>query len=284
MLQILPSALRINLTCSESLENVSDNPFIFLRFFRQEVVTGKRTALSRSTPLTVSLTKLLDIVSNFMIESPGVNLKSNIFNVTTWMNLSNETWALILKSEKSWIHHYQNSAWYKFNMTSYVGIDYLVRSKRLFQLLESVIDLVSGGDIWQKLRNMYEISKLKPLLTLVENMPNLVITAADTFASSERLDDFIQKFLLGLVHPCNIDRYLIPPSYLRKKGLLTSIKNFCQKILMSDEQLTWINLLPLNGKYNVIFDRVEIHRKNGFAKVSKNLVRYRSENFVRLLK
>ncbi|KAG5315958.1 ABCAD protein, partial [Acromyrmex insinuator] len=215
-----------------------------------EVVTGKRTALSRSTPLTVSLTKLLDIVSNFMTESPGVNLKSNIFNVTTWMNLSNETWALILKSEKSWIHHYQNSAWYKFNMTSHVGTDYLVRSRRLFQLLESVIDLASGGDIWQKLRNVYEISKLKPLLTLVEDMPNLLITATDTFASSERLDDFIQKFLLGLVHPCNIDRYLIPPSYIRKRGLLTSIKNFCQKILLSDEQLTWINLLPLNGKYN----------------------------------
>ncbi|XP_018348552.1 PREDICTED: uncharacterized protein LOC108752306 [Trachymyrmex septentrionalis] len=215
-----------------------------------EVVTGKKTVLSRSTPLTVSLTKLLDIVSNFMTESPGVSLRSNIFNVTTWMNLSNETWALILKSEKSWIHHYQNSAWYKFNMTSHVGTDYLVRSRRLFQLLESVIDLASGGDIWQKLRIVHETSKLNPLLTLVEDMPNLLITAADTFASSERLDDFIQKILLGLVHPCNIDRYLIQPSYIRKRGLLTNIKNFCQKILMNDEQLTSINLLPLNGKYN----------------------------------
>ncbi|XP_011684588.1 PREDICTED: uncharacterized protein LOC105447955 isoform X2 [Wasmannia auropunctata] len=216
-----------------------------------EIVTGRRTALSKSTPLTMSLTRLLDIVTNFTVASPGVSLRSNIFNVTTWANLPNETWALILRSEKSWIHQYRNSAWYRFNVTdSHVGADYLVGARKLFQLLESAINLVSGGDIWQKLRVMHETSKLKPLLTLAEDMPNLLITAADTFVSSERLDDFIQKLLLGLVHPCDIDRYLIPPSYMRKRGLLASITNFCQKIIMSDERLTWTDLLPYNGKYN----------------------------------
>lgn len=205
----------------------------------------------------MSLTKLLDIVSNFTAASPGVNLQSNIFNMTTWRNLSNETWTLILKSEKSWIHH-RNSAWYRFNITSR-GTDYLVGTRRLFQLLESVVDLTSGGDIWQKLRVIYETSKLKPLLTLAEDMPNLVVTAADTFVSSERLDDFIYKFLLGQVHLCDIDRYLIPPSYMRKKGLLTSITNFCQKVVMIGEQLTWTDLLPFNGKYNVMSEHV-IHR------------------------
>lgn len=184
-----------------------------------------------------------------------MSLRSNIFNVTTWGHLSNETWALILKSEKSWIHQYRNSAWYKFNVTSR-GTDYLVGARRLFQLLESMVDLASGGDIWQKLRVMHETSKLKPLLTLTEDMPNLIITAVDTFVSSERLDDFLQKLPLGQVHPCDVDRYLIPPSYMRKKGLLASITNFCQKIVRSDEKLTWTDLLPSNGKYNVMSDRV----------------------------
>lgn len=237
---------------SESLQNVSNNPVTFLHSFLQDVVTGRKTAFSRLTPLTKSLTTLLDIVSNFTAASPGVSLRSNIFNVTTWKNLSNETWALILRSEKSWIHQYQNFLWYK--VTSYNYTDYLIESRRLFQLLEPVVDLMSGGDIWQKLRVMYEISKLKPLLALAEDIPNLLITAADTFVSSERLDDFIQKLLLGQVHPCDIDRYLILPNYMRKKGLLASITNFCQKIVMSDEQLIWTDLLPFNDKYNVIID------------------------------
>ncbi|XP_011868082.1 PREDICTED: uncharacterized protein LOC105562133 isoform X2 [Vollenhovia emeryi] len=216
-------------------------------------VTNRTNTLSRTTPLTMSLTKLLDVVSTFHHRTisaalPEVSLTSNIFNTTTLRGLSNETWALILKSEKSWIR--RSSAWYRSNMTSHGGTDYLVGVRRLFQLIESVVDLVSGGDVWQKLRVMYETSKLKPLLTLAEDMPNLFITAADTFVSSERLDDFIQKLLFGQVHPCDIDRYLIPPSYMRKRGLLASITNFCQKIVMSDEQLKWTDLLPYNGKYN----------------------------------
>lgn len=199
----------------------------------------------------MSLIKLLDDVSNFTAALPGVSLKSNIFNVTTWQNLSNETWTLIIKSEKSWIHNNQNSSWYRFNVTS----SYLVDSSGLLQLLESVIDLVSGGDIWQKLRVIHETSKLKPLLTLVEDMPNLLITAVDTFVSSERLNNFMHKLFLGQVHPCNVDRYLIPPSYMRKKGLLSSIANFCQEIIMNDKHLTWKYQLPFEGKYNVMSDR-----------------------------
>ncbi|XP_029170086.1 LOW QUALITY PROTEIN: uncharacterized protein LOC114939826 [Nylanderia fulva] len=211
-----------------------------------DVVTGRKTTFSTSTPLAMSLIKLLDDVSNFTAALPGVSLKSNIFNATTWKNLSNETWALILKSEKSWIHNNQNSSLYRFRVNS----SFFVDSSRLFQLLESVIDLTSGGDTWQKLRVMHETSKFKPLLTLVEDTPNLLITAVDTFVSSERLDDFIHKLILGQVHPCNVDRYLIPPNYMRKKGLLSSISNFCQKILMSDSHLIWTDLLPYEGKYN----------------------------------
>ncbi|XP_050450054.1 uncharacterized protein LOC126850786 isoform X1 [Cataglyphis hispanica] len=218
-----------------------------------DIVTGRATTFTRSTPLTMSLIKLLDDVSNFTAALPGVSLKSNIFNVTTWQNLSNETWTLIIKSEKSWIHN-QNSSWYRFNVTS----SYLVDSSGLLQLLESVIDLASGGDIWQKLRVIHETSKLKPLLTLVEDMPNLLITAIDTFVSSERLDDFMHKLFLGQVHPCDVDRYLIPPSYIKKKGLLSSIANFCQKIVMNDKHLTWKDQLPSVGKYSDSYITSEI--------------------------
>ncbi|KAL0111880.1 hypothetical protein PUN28_013230 [Cardiocondyla obscurior] len=222
-----------------------------------DLVTGRTMTLSKSIPLAMSLTTLLDIVSNFSAASPGVSLGSNIFNVTTWGSLSNDTWTLISKSETSWIHHYRNSAWYRFNVTSY-RTDYLVGARRLFQLLESVIDLTSGGDIWQKLRVMYDNSQLKSLLTLAEDMPNIAITAVDTFVSSERLDDYIQKFFLGQVHPCDIDRYLIPPSYVKKRGLLASITNFCQKIVTSDKQVTWMDLLPYVGKYNDSYSRSDL--------------------------
>lgn len=220
----------------------------------QNVVTGRTTAFVKSAPLTMSLSKLLDTVWNLTNTSPGLSLKSHIFNVTTWQSLSNDTWALILKSEKSWIHEYQNSSWYRFNVTLH-GTDYRVDAGRLFQLLESVVELASGGDIWQKLRVMHESSKMKPLLNLVEDMPSILITAVETFVSSERLDDFLQKLILGQLNPCDVDRYLIPPSYMRRKSILSSITNFCQKIVMSDKRLTWTDILPFEEKYNVMSDR-----------------------------
>lgn len=131
---------------------------------------------------------------------------------------------------------------------------YQVDAGKLFQLLESVIELASGGDIWQKVRIVYDSSRMKPLLNLVEDMPSILITAVETFVSSERIDDFLQKLSLGQLNPCDIDRYLIPPSYMRRKGILSSITNFCQKIVMSNRPLTWTDLLPFNEKYNVMSD------------------------------
>lgn len=202
----------------------------------------------------MSLSRLLNTVWNLTRTSPELSLKSNIFNVTTWQNLSNETWDLILKAEKSWIHEHKFSSWYRFNVTLH-GTNYLVEIGKLFQLLESVVELGSGGDVWQKLRVMYESSKMKPLLNLVEDMPSLLITAIETFVSSERLDDFINKLIHGQLHPCDVDRYLIPPSYMRRKGLLSSITNYCQKIVMSNKSLTWTDILPFDEKYNVMSDR-----------------------------
>lgn len=198
----------------------------------------------------MSLTRLLDVVSNLTTTLSELRFKSNVLNVTTWKNLSNETWTLILRSEIFWIHEYQHSIWRTFNITE--NADRLVKPIGVFRLFDFVANLASGGDIWQKLRTIHEGSRMKPMLTLVEDMPNLFITAINTFVSSEQLDDFIQKLFVGQLHPCDIDRYLISPSFIRKKSLLSSITNFCQKIVMSDKDLTWTDILSIDGKLNVI--------------------------------
>lgn len=187
--------------------------------------------------------ELIDVALNLTSASPGMTLKSNVLDATTWQSLSNETWILIMRSEKSVIDHYlKRSENLHFDTN-----DIILDSSRLFHLLDFAADLASGGDTWQKLRVMYEASKVKPLLTLLEDMPNLLITAVDTFASSERLDDFVEKLFHGQLQMCDIDRYLIPPSYMRRRGLLYSITNFCQNA----RHVTWSDLLAFDGKYNV---------------------------------
>jgi len=198
--------------------------------------------------------KLLDAVLNLTSTSPDVTLKSNILDATTWQNLSNETWFLITKSEK---HIIENYIKYIRLLHPHLDTNKLILDlSRLFHLLDFVADLGSGGDVWQKLRVMYETSRLKPLLTLLEDMPNLLITAVDTFVSSERLEDFVQKLFHGQLEICDIDHYLIPPNYMRKRGLLYSITNFCQKVVMSKRSVTWSDLLAFDERRNVMFERV----------------------------
>jgi hypothetical protein len=200
----------------------------------------------------MSSVKLLNAVLNLTSTSPDMTLKSNVLNATTWQNLSNETWLLITKSEKCIIDDY-----IKHLMYPHLDMNKLILNlSRLFHLLDFVADVGSGGDIWQKLRVIYEASRVKPLLTLLEDMPNLLITAVDTFVSSERLDDFVQKFFHGQLQICDIDHYLIPPNYMRKRGLLYSITNFCQKIVMSRRRVTLSDLLAFDERYNVTFERV----------------------------
>jgi len=202
----------------------------------------------------MSSIKLLDVVLNLTSTSPDMTFKSNILNATTWQNLSNETWLLIAKSEKHIIEDYKHLVYPHPNTDKFI-----LDLSRLFHLLDFVADVGSGGDIWQKLRVMYEASRIKSLLTLLEDMPNLLITAVDTFVSSERLDDFVQKFFHGQLQICDIDHYLIPPNYIRKRGLLYSITNFCQKIVMSRNHVTWSDLFAFDERYNVMFERVFIN-------------------------
>lgn len=216
---------------------------------QQSFVTGQTTTMSKSTHLSASVTKLLDTALRFHAEQKSdYVINSKIFNATTWRNLSNDTWSVI---GQAWIERYIKFAKNE-NPTKLNGsTDSLTKLAREYQLLDATIELLVGGDIWQKLRILYENSRVKPILTLIEDLPNLIVTVVDTFVKSERLNDFVEKLSFGKLHPCDIDKYLIVPSFVRKKVLLSSITNFCQKIVLADRRLTLIDILPLDVKYEV---------------------------------
>ncbi|KAK2584735.1 hypothetical protein KPH14_007066 [Odynerus spinipes] len=201
-----------------------------------EAIADRRIATLKSTPLSSSLTKFLKAIDKTLIFN-GITVKSNIFNMTTWKHLSNETRTMLRKAEVFWIYEsleYKRPD--KFETDPWLMQLYpYVKITRSVQLLNFLTDVLSGGDIWQKLRTAYENSRIKPLLTLIEDMPNIVFTGIDTFLTSERWNDFAEKFIAGQVNLCDIDRYLIPPSFVKKMGLFSSIGNFCQKIIMNRE-------------------------------------------------
>lgn len=214
-------------------------------------MTGE-TTLSKLTSLSSSVTKLLDTVFTLQGgQEAALVIKSRIFNGTTWRNLSNETWSVIGRAGETWI---RKSARFveSENQTRLNGAeDPFAKLARAYQLLDASVELLAGGDIWQKLRTIYESSRVRPVLTLIEDLPNLAVAGVDTFVKSERLNDFAEKLSLGKVHPCDIDKYLIVPSFVRRKVLLSSVTNFCQKIVLNERRLTLIDILPLDVKFEV---------------------------------
>lgn len=238
-----------------NLRKISDSVFVALNTnvnFSQSAVTG-RTTLPKLTSLSSSVTKLLDTALNLQAgREPALVIKSRIFNGTTWRNLSNETWSVIGRAGKTWIRKSTSFVENRGNQTRLNGAtDPFTKLARAYQLLDASVELLAGGDIWQKVRAVYENSRVKPILTLIEDLPNLAVTVVDTFVKSERLNDFGEKLSFGKVHPCDIDKYLIVPSFVRKKVLLSSITNFCQKIVLNERRLTLIDILPLDVKFEV---------------------------------
>ncbi|KAG7198455.1 hypothetical protein KM043_005838 [Ampulex compressa] len=218
-----------------------------------DILLRRSYTLSNPTTLSSSLSTLLDSVLNLTSRVPDVSLSSNIFNATTWSDLSNETWSLIRLSEQSWIHEIvslvSSARRSPRNANEATHLDLYTQSVRLYHLIDVAMELLLGGDVWQKLRTIYESSRVKPLLNLIEDTPNLAVTVAETFLTSERVNDYIEKLLLGSLHPCDIDRYLIPPNYMRKKSLLSSITNFCQKLVHSERPLDILDVLPLDARF-----------------------------------
>ncbi|KZC04437.1 ATP-binding cassette sub-family A member 13 [Dufourea novaeangliae] len=239
-------------------EVCSFDPYQLLKTVTSEeysrLLTGPAPTVIELKPLSASLSKLIDSALNLTTEMPDLSIKSNIFNSTTWRNLSNETLSEIRGIGQAWVRRYsmdaRNADLGQSKLGKIIGApDAFARLVRFCQLLDATVNLMAGGDIWQKLRVIYENSKVKPVLTLVEDTPNIAVSVVDTFVKSDRLNDFVEKLAFGKAHPCDIDKYLIVPGFVRKKVLLSSITKFCQKIVLAENQLTLVDILPLDAKY-----------------------------------
>lgn len=222
------------------------------------------STLSKFTPLSSSITKLLDAALNLQASQPNIVLMSGVFNSTTWRNLSYDTKSVIREAGKSWMRKFATD----MNTGNYTKLNALIgtpdsftKVARMYQLVDATVELLAGGDFWQTLRTIYENARMRFILTLIEDLPSLVVSGVDTFVKSERLNDFVEKLSLGKVHPCDIDKYLIVPSFVRRRVLLSSVTNFCQRIVLTDKQLTLIDLLPLDAKYEVQHQTVELLRR-----------------------
>lgn len=244
----------------------------FLTFFDfikniilQVVANGHTDVLKRVTPLSKSVSLLLNEIIKLRSQNPKIIFKSNIFNATTWRDIPIDglTWRSINRTELSWVNKFvseyfpndsfmgqmyrfvyiQKITLFQFKLTFIIFFFFLYRVP---QVLLSVLKLLSGGDIWQKLEIIYKDSKIKPLLTIVEDLPNLVITVVDTFVNSERLNDFAELLFAGKVNLCDIDKYLIPSKFVKKKKILTSITNVCEKFVNGAEKLEAEDFLPLD--------------------------------------
>ncbi|XP_076284763.1 lipid droplet defective isoform X2 [Lasioglossum baleicum] len=236
----------------------SFDPYQLLRSVTSEqyymALTVRRSSLTKLTPLNTSLGKLAEAMLSLLSNVPHLKLQSNIFDQKTWTSLSNDTVSKIRSVGRSWVHWYateaKNSKPGQSKLDRFFQTeDTFVKITRVYQLLDASVDLMIGGDVWQKLRYLYEGSKVKPVLTLIEDTPNIVVSIVDTFLKSDRLDQFLEKLAKGKAHPCDLDKYLIVPGFVRKKVLLSSIANFCEKLVFSEKQLTWLDVLPLDAKY-----------------------------------
>ncbi|XP_078047717.1 lipid droplet defective isoform X2 [Augochlora pura] len=217
-------------------------------------LTVRRSSLTKLTPLNASLGKLVKAMSTLLSTVPDLEVYSSILDTNTWLNMSNDTVTEIRNVGRSWVHWFVQDA--KNAKTGQSKVDQFFQTENTFgkligayQLMDASIDLMAGGDAWQKLRNHYESSKIKPLLTLIEDTPNIVVSVVDTFLKSDRLDQFLEKLATGKAHPCDLDKYLIVPGFVRKKVLLSSIANFCEKIVFAEKQLTIVDWLPYDAKY-----------------------------------
>ncbi|KAH0550173.1 hypothetical protein KQX54_017854 [Cotesia glomerata] len=246
---------------SELLKQATSEDFV-------DLINGKNASLIKMKPLVKSVARFLDawVKLEEKNKHKKINFVSNIFNATTWKELPNETHALIHEAEKSWIHKAVaelEPLEYEFSsdtptrsdivqMQSFFRKHPMHTAMQVMQVSEVWLDVINGGDIWQKLRITFEHSRVKFILNLMEDTPNLMITIIDTFLNSERLNDFMDKFLNGTINACDIDKYLIPSGYIRKKGIISSITNFCNKIINSNDSLNVKDFKPLRVALNVI--------------------------------
>nr|XP_031839600.1 uncharacterized protein LOC116430078 isoform X2 [Nomia melanderi] len=226
-------------------EVCSFDPYQLLRSVTSEeyyiALTNRKSNAPTITPLSASLVKLIDVVLNLTSEVPDLTVKSNVLDPTTWVGLSNDTLAEIREIGRSWPRRHatdaKNAGPGQSGLEKMFGApDAFDKFVRVYQLLDATVDLMTGGDVWQKLRNIYEHSKMKTVLSLIEDTPNIVLSVVDTllFDASGKLYRFLELIELGKAHPCDVDQYLTIPDFARKKVRLSSIANFCENFVRTD--------------------------------------------------
>ncbi|XP_043289977.1 uncharacterized protein ldd isoform X2 [Venturia canescens] len=196
-------------------------------------------------PLSKTLTKFINALENRRTSSgKRIQLVSNVLNSTTWLSLAED----IRDAEKSWAHKLATTYSRKdgsFQVGRAISSDALLTLMQAQEIAAFLFDIFAGGDVWSKMKINHETPRSKAVYSLIEDTPNLVVTFIDTFANSERLNDFFKRFLQGSVNGCDIDKYLIPPGYIRRKGYLSSIGNFCQKFIYDNASVSYDDLLPI---------------------------------------
>lgn len=214
-----------------------------------ELIAGRVKTLKNSKPLTQSFAEFLNAWKKIIDISGNLKFKSNIVNATILLELPNETQEVIHESKEIIIRKFiqeLNPIDHEFIYHSRSEIDVakirgqlrdhpLTAAWRLAKIGQIWIDIATNEDPWQALRvKTSDNWKLQALLNLIEDTPNLFISTIDTFLNSERLTDFLNKFLTGQLNACDIDKFLIQSKYIKKKKIVSRITDFCRLIVSSD--------------------------------------------------
>ncbi|XP_044002930.1 uncharacterized protein LOC122848731 isoform X2 [Aphidius gifuensis] len=213
-----------------------------------DYVAGRSTSLQSSEPLAICLFEFLDAWINVNNNS-GKNLqfKSNIINTSTWLKLPDEAKSLISDSQNIVMHKiFQQFNLFNNELKSSSDIVEIYNTFgdsplgalwKIIHVGDIWTDIVTSEDAWGTLKNLtIKNQRLKIMLNLIEDMPNLFISTIDTYLNSERLTDFLKKIFSGQVNACEISKYLIPSKYIKKKNIISSITDFCQFIVSNNKQ------------------------------------------------
>lgn len=217
------------------------------------------TKLQRESSLSESLADMIDASYNLSESRPGITFKTSLFNVTTWKNLDEASWSMIYDAEESWLRFDRFSRHKSGDINTaesehsrlFMASQILNSVDNVVQAVSISIDLLSGGDIWPKIRAIYETKpQMKVALSLAEDVPNLLISVINTFFKTESPLSIIGSLLTGRVHICEVNKYLIEPKYMRRKGFLDSFATLCRQ--MHDFDIHE-DLLPLEQVRDQLF-------------------------------
>ncbi|XP_048511619.1 ATP-binding cassette sub-family A member 13 isoform X2 [Athalia rosae] len=200
-----------------------------------DLIQGPNKNLQRESSLSEYLANVISASFGLSRSHPSVKFKTNIFNVTTWRNLDNNTWSIIENTEESWLRDYlqlDSSGMEEWNPTyPSPRIAMTERFDYFIQLSNLLVNLASGGDMWSKLRTLYESNpEMNATLSLAEGLPNLMLTIVNTFFNGEITNSSVGSLIDGKVNLCEFNKYLIEPRHMQGEGFLGNFTQSCQRM------------------------------------------------------